>query len=158
MHGRHTQDLCPLLPPQLCADDAVDATADGVAGLVDEDAGVVVEAHDGAVHALDLVLCAHDDGVSDVAALDLVAGGGGGHALAAGAALLLDDAHDAVADRGQALLADDHDALDEGGAGVVDAVQYGLFSRGRRGRRQRASRAIALGRDFVGVVSLHTFN
>lgn len=127
MHRRHTQDLGPLLPPQLGADDAVDAAADGVAGLVDQDAGVVVEAHDGAVLALDLVLCAHDDGVPDVAALDLVAGGRGRHALTAGAALLLDDADDAVADGGVALLADNHGALDEGGAGVVDAVQHRLW-------------------------------
>lgn len=122
MHGCHTEDLAPLLPPELGADDAVDAASNGVTGLVDEDAGVVVEADDGSVLALDLVLCADDDGVADVATLDLIAGGRGRHALAAGAALLLHDADDAVADGGGALLAHYHGALDEGGARVVDAI------------------------------------
>ena len=140
VHGSHTEDLAPLLPSQLGTDDAVDAGADGVAGLVDEDAGVVVEADDGAVGALDLVLCADDDAVADVAALDLVAGGGG-HALGGGAALLLDDADDAVADGCVALLADDHDTLDDGGARVVDAVEHRLFTRGTL-----VSRVLCLGR------------
>lgn len=41
-------------------------------------------------------------------------------------ALLLNDDDDAVADFGGALHLDDGDAFDDGGAGVVDAVEEGL--------------------------------
>lgn len=96
MHGGHAENLAPLPPPELGADHAVDAGADGVARLVDEDAGVVVELDDGAVGPLDLLPGPHDDGVPDVAALDLVGRRRGAHAGVRGAALLLDDGYDAV--------------------------------------------------------------
>lgn len=96
LHGCHGQNLAPLLALQLRAHGAVDAGADGVARLVEQDAGVVVEAHDGAVAALRGVSRADDDGVADVAALDLCGGGDAGHAGGGGAALFLDDDDDAV--------------------------------------------------------------
>jgi hypothetical protein len=66
-----------------------------------------------------------------VAALDLVRGGddGAGAAslrLGAEGALLLDDDDDAVAQGGRALAFEEGDALDDGGAGVVDAGEEGL--------------------------------
>lgn len=97
MSGGHAQDLAPFPPPQLGADDAVDARADGVAGLVDQDAGVVVEPHDAAVGSLHLLLGPHHDGVSDVASLHLVRGRGDAHACVTGASLLLYDGHETVA-------------------------------------------------------------
>lgn len=96
MHGGHAENLAPLPPPELGADDAVDTGADGVARLVDEDAGVVVELDDRAVGPLDLLPGPHDDGVADVAALDLVGRRRGAHAGIRRAALLLDDGYDAV--------------------------------------------------------------
>lgn len=126
VHRSHTQDLAPLLPPQLRADDPVDARPDRLARLVDQNTRIVVEAQDASILPLDPVACAHDDGVADVAALDLVGGGGAGHARGVEGALLLDDADDAVADGGVSFLADDHGALDNHGARVVDAVEHGL--------------------------------
>lgn len=72
MHRRHTQDLAPLAPPQLGSHHAVDSRSDGVAGLADQHAGVVVELDHGSVGSLHLLPRPHDDGVSDVAALHLV--------------------------------------------------------------------------------------
>lgn len=96
LHGCHGQNLAPLLALQLSAHGAVDASADGITALVEQDAGVVVEAHDGAVAALRGVPGADDDGVADVAALDFGGGGDAGHAGGGGAALFLDDDDDAV--------------------------------------------------------------
>jgi hypothetical protein len=97
MHGRHTQDLAPLLPAQLGADDAVDARADGIAGLVDEDARVIVELDDAAVGSLHLLPRPHHDGVPDVASLHLVRGRGRTHTGVACSPLLLDDGYESVA-------------------------------------------------------------
>jgi hypothetical protein len=99
MHRRHTQDLGPLLPSQLSTDDAVDSRSDGVASLVDEHAGVVIEADDRAVRSLQLLLGPHDDGVADVSALDLVRSGGGPHTGVGGISLLLYDGYYSVACR-----------------------------------------------------------
>lgn len=96
LHRGHGQNLAPLLPLQLCAHDAVDSGADGVARLVEQDTGVVVEAHDGAVAALGRVSGSDDDGVADVAALDLCGGGDACHAGGGGAALFLNDDDDAI--------------------------------------------------------------
>jgi hypothetical protein len=99
VHGRQRQNLGPLLLPQLGSDDAADSGADGLAGLVDQDAGIVVELDDAAIGALPLLGGAHDDGVSDVSATDLV-GGADGDAVArlrAKVALLLDNNDYAVA-------------------------------------------------------------
>lgn len=104
LHRRHGQDLAPLLALELCADDAVDSGADGIARLVEQDAGVVVEADDGAVAALGRVAGADDDGVADVAALDLCGGGDAGHAGGGGAALFLDDDDDAITCDGKFVL------------------------------------------------------
>lgn len=96
LHRGHGQNLAPLLPLQLRAHHAVDSSADGIARLVEQDAGVVVEAHDGAVAALSSVAGSDDDGVADVAALDLCGGRDACHAGGGGAALFLDDDDDAI--------------------------------------------------------------
>jgi len=96
LHRRHAENLAPLLLAQLGAYDAIDARANGVASLVDEHTGVVVKLDHAAVGPLHPVLCPHDDGVPDVAPLDLVRCRHAGHALGHGSALLLDDDHDAV--------------------------------------------------------------
>jgi hypothetical protein len=96
LHRCHGQNLAPLLPLQLSSHHAVDSGADGVTRLVEQDAGVVVEAHDGAVAALGWVSGSDDDGVADVAALDLCGGGDACHAGGGRAALFLDDNDDAI--------------------------------------------------------------
>lgn len=101
MHRRQTQNLTPLLAPQLLADDAAQATADGLAALVDQHAGVVVELDHAAVRARVLLRGAHDDGVPDVAAAHFVGGAdadaAAGPGLGAEVALLLHHHDDAVA-------------------------------------------------------------
>jgi len=122
VHGRHGQDLTPLLPPQLSANNTVDARTDRVASLVDQDAGVVVESDDAAVGARGLLLGADDNGVAHVTALDLVRGRRAGHTTITSAAVLLDDDNYPVTNAGEFLLADNHRALDHCGARVVDAL------------------------------------
>lgn len=133
MHRRHTQNLGPLLLAQLRADHTIDTGPDGLARLVDEHAGIVVKLDHGPVLALGAVPRAHHHGVPDVAAFHLVGRRGRRHALTGGGALLLHDADDAVADAGVALLPCDLGAFDEGGAGVVDAVEDCLDRDGGRG-------------------------
>lgn len=65
--------------------------------------------------------------MANVTALDFVGGGCGGHAFTGCRALLLDDADNAVADAGVALLAYYHGAFDNGGTRVVDAVEHRLY-------------------------------
>ena len=99
MHGRQRQDLGPLLLPQLRRHDAADSRPNGLAGLVDEDASIIVELDDAAVRALPLLRGAHDDGVAHISSPDFVRGADG-YAVArlrAEVALLLDDDDDAVA-------------------------------------------------------------
>ena len=72
VHGRQGQNLGPLLLPQLGGHDAADSGSDGLAGLVDQDAGIVVELDDAAVGPLPLLRGAHHDGMPHVAAPDLV--------------------------------------------------------------------------------------
>lgn len=72
MHRRQTQNLTPLRALQLLAHNPRQTTANGLAALVDQHAGIVVEFHHAAVGARVLLGCAHDHGVSDVAATDLV--------------------------------------------------------------------------------------
>jgi hypothetical protein len=99
VHGRQRQDLGPLHLFQLSGDDTADPGADGLAGLVDQDAGVVVKLDDAAVWALPLLCGAHDNGVPDVSAADLVGGTDGDAVARLGAkvALLLDNNDYAVA-------------------------------------------------------------
>lgn len=120
--GSHGQELAPFLAPELGADDAGDAGADGVSRLADEDAGVVVEADGRSVSALGGVLCADDDSLAYVPATDLVGGGNGAEARGVVAVFFHDD-DDAVTNAGVTLLADNESALDEGGARVVDALE-----------------------------------
>jgi len=101
VHRRHAQNLAPLLPPQLRTHDAVDPRADGVPGLVDQHAGVVVKLDDAPVAALRGVLGPHHHGVPDVASLDLVAGRHAGQSVGLAASLLLDDDDDSVPWRSQ---------------------------------------------------------
>jgi hypothetical protein len=99
VHGRQRQDLGPLHLFQLRGDDTADSGTDGLAGLVDQDAGVVVKLDDAAVWALPLLCGAHDHGVPDVSATDLVGGTDGDAVARLGAkvALLLDNNDYAVA-------------------------------------------------------------
>lgn len=97
MRRRHTQNLTPLPPAQLGAHNAVDTRADGVPGLVDQNAGVVVEPHDAAVRPLHALPRPHHDRVPDVSSLHFVRGCRGAHACVACAALLLDYRYEAVA-------------------------------------------------------------
>lgn len=99
VHWGEGQDLGPLLLPQFCSDDAADSGSDGLAGLVDEDAGIVVELDDTAVWPLPLLGGAHDDCVPHIASPHLV-GCADGHAVAgfgAKVALLLHHHDNAVA-------------------------------------------------------------
>lgn len=97
LHRRHTENSAPFLFPQLLTHDAVDARADRVASLVDQDAGVVVELDAAAVSPGDLLPRPYDHGVSDITALDLGTRTGGGHTLGLGASLLLHNHDDAIA-------------------------------------------------------------
>lgn len=101
MQGGHAKDLAPALAAELSGDDAVDAGADGVTGLVDENAGVVVETDDAAVGALGLLARAHHDRVPDVPPLHLVRRRRRRrpHPRVAGAPLLLHDRYESVACR-----------------------------------------------------------
>lgn len=99
VHGRQRQDLRPLLLPQFCCHDAADSRPNGLAGLVDQHAGVVVELDHATVRSLPLLRCAHDDCVADISSPHFV-GGADGHAVAglgSKVALLLNDYDDAVA-------------------------------------------------------------
>lgn len=99
MHRRQRQDLGPLLLSELARDDAAHSRSDGLAGLVDEHAGVVVELDHAAVGPLPLLRCPHHDGVSHISSSDLVRCADG-HAVAglgAEVALLLDNHHHAIA-------------------------------------------------------------
>jgi hypothetical protein len=95
MHRRHAQYLAPLLLPELGAHHSIDPRSYRVAGLVEEHASIVIEAHNGAIGSLCLVLGADDDGVSHIAALDFAGGRGGVH-IVTNIALLLDDDDDAI--------------------------------------------------------------
>ena len=133
VQGGHAEDLAPALAAELGGDNAVDAGADGVAGLVDEDAGVVVEAHDAAVGALQLLGRPHHNGVPYVAAAHLV-GRAHRHAAAAGlgpeAALLLHNDDDAFAWEGGlargCLVGRLLEFVEPGGAFEVCAVLAGM--------------------------------
>lgn len=148
MHGRQRENLGPLHLSQLGRDDTADSRADGLAGLVDEHAGVVVELDHAAVRPLPLLRCADYDGVSYIASSDLIRGADGDAVAGFGAkvSLFLDDYHYAIAwqllitvarvharhallhtDFRGALRSQDVDALDYGGARVVDAVYEGLY-------------------------------
>ncbi len=101
MRRRQRPNLGPLLVPKLRPDDTVQPGPNRLAGLVDEHAGVVVEAHDAAVWPLVLLRRAHHAHLPRVAASDLVGSGrrhaAAGTALGAKRALLLDDDNDAIA-------------------------------------------------------------
>lgn len=99
VHGCQRQNLGPLLLPQLGGHNAADSRPNGLAGLVDEHAGVVIELDHATVRSLPLLRCAHNNGVSDVSSSYLVRCADG-HAVArlgAEVALLLDDNDDSVA-------------------------------------------------------------
>lgn len=96
LHGGHGQNLAPLLALQLSAHSTVDSGADGVSGLVEEDARIVVEADHGTVAALGRVLGSNNDGMTDVTTLDFVGCRHAGHATRGGTSLLLDDNDDAI--------------------------------------------------------------
>jgi len=152
MNRRQTQNLAPALLTDLLTDNAGHARPDGLTILGDQHARVVVEAHDGPVLALHLLLGAHHHRVPDVAAPHLVRRRDLRRrrrpALRPEVALLLHHHDDAVACAalsvawlweggeqevgglgyrrtycGGALHSQHVDAFDDGRAGVVDAVQ-----------------------------------
>lgn len=92
-----TQDLAPPHIPQLLSNHTAQSTPNWLAGLVDQDARVIVEADDAAVLSLVLLLRANDHGMTDVATTDFI-GGGDGDSVGFGTevALLLNDYNDAV--------------------------------------------------------------
>lgn len=99
MHGRQRQDLGPLLLPELCGNDTAHARSNGLASLVDQHAGVVVELDHASVRSLPLLRCPHYDGVPHVSTSHLVRRADG-HAVArlgAEVSLLLHDHDDTVA-------------------------------------------------------------
>ena len=101
MHRRQTQNLTPLLPPQLLAHQTRKSTPNRLPALVNQHASVVIEFHHAAVRARVLLGRPHDYCVPDVAAADFVGGADGDAAAGAGfgaeVALFLYDNDDAVA-------------------------------------------------------------
>lgn len=70
--GRLTQadNLAPPTTPQFCRHDAANPVPDHLLLVVDQDGRIVVKADVPAVWPARRVLCAHDDGATDVAAAD----------------------------------------------------------------------------------------
>ena len=102
MHWSQTQDFAPLHLLQLGAHDAVQSGADWIARLGDQHTGIIVELDNAAIWASKLLLGAHNDGMANVTATDLVGGrgtdGGGAWArLWTEVALLLDNYYYALA-------------------------------------------------------------
>lgn len=128
----------------------VHSCSDGVSGLVDENTGVIIELDDRTIRALHFLGRADDDGMANVSSANLVCDTDVVAAVGAEISLLLDHDHDAVTcssrnpnisviplnsewkragyrtNGGGALLLQDIHALDNGGAGVVDAVKHCL--------------------------------
>lgn len=148
MHRRQRQNFRPLLLPQFGCYDAAHSRANGLAGLVDQHTGIVVKLDYAAVRPLPLLCCAHHDGMPYVSSADLVrcADGDAVAGLGAKVSLFLHYDDYAIAwgwplekfslqcagtallhtDFGSPLRSQHVDALDNGGAGVVDAVDQGL--------------------------------
>ena len=101
MHRRQTQYLTPLLIPQLPPHHTAHPTPNRLPALINQHTRIIIKSYYTPIRALQLLLRAHDDGVADVAAADLVGGGDGDGAPTAGfgaeGALFLDDDYDAVA-------------------------------------------------------------
>lgn len=72
MHRRKTQNLTPLVIPQLCPHDPVQSASNGLSSLVDKHTGIIIEAHNASVCALVLFLRSDYDCVSDVSSSDFV--------------------------------------------------------------------------------------
>lgn len=99
MHRRQTQNLTPLLVPQLLPHDAIHARPNGLPALVNQHTSIIIKPDHTAVRPLVLLRRAHDDGVPNVAAADFVGGADGDGAARFGAevALFLDNDDDAIA-------------------------------------------------------------
>lgn len=99
MHRCQTQNLTPLLIPQLLPHNPIQSTPNRLPRLIDEHARIIIEPDDAPVLALHLLLRAHHNGVPDVAAPHFVGGGDGDGAPGFGAevALLLDNYYYTVA-------------------------------------------------------------
>lgn len=102
MHRCQTQDLRPLVIPQLLSHHAIQPRPNRLASLIYEHARIVIEIHHAAVGSLGFLRGAHHHCVSDVASSDFVCGGDGdGGAFGAEVALFLHDDDYAVAWRGR---------------------------------------------------------
>lgn len=103
------------------SDNTVHSCANGITRLVHQDASVVTKTDNSPINALHLLLDAHNHGMSNISATNLVGKSSTG-AFGAGGPLLLNDNDYTVPDCCGALLFQDVDALDDRGAGVVDTV------------------------------------
>src|SRR5690606_38608807 len=135
-------DAHELLVAQLAAHGAEDAGSARLAVSLEDDGGVLVEADVGTVGATTLLGSAHDDGLDDVALLDVAAGDG-----------VLDGGDDDVTDTGVAPAgASEHtDAQDLLGTGVVGDLQsrllldHSMYSCRRAGSQPELSLAERMG-------------
>lgn len=97
MHRRQTQNLTPLLLPQLRRHHPTHTRPNRLARLINQHTRIIIELDDAAIRALPFLGRSHDDGVAHVAAADFVGGGDGdGGAFGAEVALLLDYDYDAI--------------------------------------------------------------
>ena len=76
MHRRQTQNLTPLHLLQLRSHNTIQPRTNWVSGLAYQNAGIIIELDDGAIWALQLLLCADHDSVADVTAAHFVGGRG----------------------------------------------------------------------------------
>jgi hypothetical protein len=145
MHWRQWQNLGPLLFPQLSGHHTIQSWTDRIAVLVDEDAGVVVEAYVAAVRSLLFLSRAYNDGVSDVSSSYFVRDTDAGRirALAEASLFLHDDYYSVTCMRASAafgiptylrltdgrgldLFSHDRNTFDNSCARIVDAIKHRL--------------------------------
>ena len=102
MHRRQTQNLTPLHLLQFRTNNTVQSGTDRISGLANQHTSIIIKLDNASIWALELLLCADNDGVADVTAAYFVGCGcGDGTGAWAGfwaeVALLLDDYDDAFA-------------------------------------------------------------
>lgn len=79
--------LSPKLPETL----TVHSCPNGVSGLVDQHTSIITESDEGAIRALQFLLHANNNGMSDITTADLVRKRSGGRGFGTCGSLLLDD-------------------------------------------------------------------
>jgi len=83
--------------PQFFADDAIQSGTQGLPALIDQNASVVVKPNKTAIGPSVLLLCPHDNGMTDVASSDFSRCGRRALEVGAEISLFLDNNHYAVA-------------------------------------------------------------